>query len=746
MKASLEEAPDAAMTVESLQLELKRCRRELDEGRKQMEQMGRSEAWLAGENRLLEMVAAGDPLPAVLDALCRLVEELSSGCLCSILLLDANGNRLWHGAAPSLPASYTKAIDGSGIDPQKGPCARAAFLREQIIVSNASTDAQGFEYRDLALAHGLLACWSTPIMSCTGSVLGTFAIYWRKPSLPSAQQERIIGQMTHLAAVAIERNRTEAALQESEEQFHEAMRAAKARFEGILEIAEDAIISVGSDQCILLFNKGAEKAFGYAQAEVIGKPLDVLLPQRFNRAHMEHIREFGKSPEISRLMAQRREVFGRRKDGREFPAEASISKLDLGGELVFTVILRDITERKRAAEALRASEQLACGQVVALTRTLDALAMESSPDRLVEHVLRTITGQLNAHSISVWKRDAASGLVALEFAFEDGKLVTKSDPQAVSTSLSLPVENIWPWPEVFRTGKPRLQEDIRLGPDFPWRDHLLSQGVITILLVPMLIAGQVDGVIGICFRRLRAFRPEEIELAQALAHQARLAMQLTRLSEQSRHSAVVAERNRMARDVHDTLAQGFTGVIVQLEAAADATSKGFAQEAGTHLERAGELARESLREARRSVQALRPQALEENRWSEALDGLIKKMTAGTGLRSEFVLRGQPMPLPADWEENLLRIGQEVLTNALRHAGATEFKTHLVFAPEEIRLELRDNGRGFDPESKQDGFGLLGVRERVEGMGGQIAIQSAKGGGSAILITLPLKSELQAAGL
>jgi signal transduction histidine kinase len=138
--------------------------------------------------------------------------------------------------------------------------------------------------------------------------------------------------------------------------------------------------------------------------------------------------------------------------------------------------------------------------------------------------------------------------------------------------------------------------------------------------------------------------------------------------------------------------------------------------------------------------------LEENRWSEALDGLIKKMTAGTGLRSEFVLRGQPMPLPADWEENLLRIGQEVLTNALRHAGATEFKTHLVFAPEEIRLELRDNGRGFDPESKQDGFGLLGVRERVEGMGGQIAIQSAKGGGSAILITLPLKSELQAAGL
>jgi PAS domain S-box-containing protein len=743
MKASLEDAPDAAMTVESLQLELKRCWRELDESRRRVEQLGHSETLLAGENRLLEMVAAGEPLPELLDALCRLLEELSSGCLCSILLSDPNGDRLRHGAAPSLPASYTKAIDGTAIDPRKGPCARAAHLREQVIVANVFTDTQGFEFRDLALAHGLLACWSTPIMARAGSVLGTFAIYWRKPSFPSEQQERIIGQMTHLAAVAIERHRTEAALQESEEQFHEAMRAAKARFEGILEIAEDAIISVGSDQRILLFNKGAEKVFGYEQAEVIGKPLNVLLPQRFNHTHTEHIREFGKSSEISRLMAQRREVFGRRKDGREFPAEASISKLDLGGELVFTVILRNITERKRAAEALRASEQLACGQVVALTRTLDALAMESAPDRLVEHVLRTITGQLNAHGISVWQRDQASGLVGLEFAFEDDKLVMKSDPQIASISLSLPAENIWPWPEVFRTGNPRLLEDIRLGPDFPWRNHLLSQGVVTILLVPMLIAGQVDGVIGIRFTRLRAFQPEETELAQALAHQARLAMQLTCLSEQSRQSAVMVERNRMARDVHDTLAQGFTGVIVQLEAAADATSKGLAQEAGTHLDRAGNLARESLREARRSVQALRPQALEENPWSEALDGLIKKMTAGTGLRSEFVLRGQPMPLPADWEENLLRIGQEVLTNVLRHAGATELKTQLVFAPGEIRLELRDNGCGFDPEGKHDGFGLLGMRERVEGMGGQITIQSARGAGSAILVALPLKNKLSA---
>jgi GAF domain-containing protein len=153
--------------------------------------------------------------------------------------------------------------------------------------------------------------------------------------------------------------------------------------------------------------------------------------------------------------------------------------------------------------------------------------------------------------------------MVFEFAFESGRLVTKSDTVIGTVNPSLPIKDIWPWSEVFRTGKPSVLEDIRKGPIFPWRDHLLAQGVITILVVPMLVAGQAAGVIGIRFTRQRAFRAGEIELAQALANQAMLAIQLTRLSAQSRQSAVVAERNRMARDIHDTLAQGFTSVILQ---------------------------------------------------------------------------------------------------------------------------------------------------------------------------------------
>jgi PAS domain S-box-containing protein len=691
----------------------------------------RAEALVAGEKRVLEMIARGGALTAILDALCRYGEEPAGNVLVSILLVSSDGKSLRHGAAPSLPKSYTTAIDGGLIGPRSGSCGTAAYRREPVIVSDIATDPLWEQYRHIALEHGLRACWSTPIFSTASEVMGTFAFYLREPGNPTSEQRNLIEQMTHLAAVAIERERAEAALRGSE-----------SRFQGILEIAEDAIISVDSDQRILLFNQGAEKVFGYAATELIGKPLGLLMPQRFSHAHRKHVRDFAASPEVSRTMAQRREVFGRRKDGREFPAEASISKLVLGEEVVFTVILRDVTERKEAAEALRASAQLARGQAEALTRTLDALAKESAPDRLVEHVLRTITEQLEAHSSSIWLRNEGTGLMSFEFAFEEGRLLTKSDAVLAKISPTLKIEEVSPWPEIFRTGKPGVLEDIRQGPAFPWREHVLSLGVITILIVPMLIAGQVEGVVGIRFTRKRSFRPEETDLAQALAHQAMLACQLRRLSRQSRQAAVAAERNRMARDIHDTLAQGFTGVIVQLEAIEEAMSQGLAAKAGEYLTRAGELARESLQEARRSVQALRPQTLEEKDLCEALESLFRKMTAGTNVQAEFIVRGKPPELPVEWEENLLRIGQEVLTNVLRHAQATKFNVQLAFDKGEIHLNMHDNGSGFDPAGRHDGFGLHGMRERVEGMGGRLSIQSAKGQGTAISIVLPFVNTLE----
>jgi PAS domain S-box-containing protein len=402
----------------------------------------------------------------------------------------------------------------------------------------------------------------------------------------------------------------------------------------------------------------------------------------------------------------------------------------------------DIEDLKQTADALRSSEQFARGQGEALRHILDALAHESSPDRIVEHVMRTITEELCAHSCSVWSKDTSSGLLHFGFSLVSGEFRTNTDARYGASFPSDRLGEIWRGVDLFDSGQPQLVEDIREGPDFPWRSDLLAHGIISVLVVPMLVAGEVRGIVGIRFDRKRLLRPEEIQLAQTLANQAMLAMHLSRISAQSRQAAVLAERNRLARDIHDTLAQGFTGIIIQLEAADDATSQGLAKEAGEHVRRAGVLARESLQEARRSVRALRPQALEHMDLSEALKQMLRKMTEGTALRTKLSIFGTPSLLAADWEEHLLRICQEVLTNTLRHSQAGKFDVGLAFTSDAICLELRDDGRGFQPSANPEGFGLLGIRERVEGMGGAFALDSSPGKGTCISVTLPFITNSQ----
>ena len=414
------------------------------------------------------------------------------------------------------------------------------------------------------------------------------------------------------------------------------------------------------------------------------------------------------------------------------PTEADLALIEGGARIALIAI-----ERQRSLEALQASERLARGQAEALTLVLDALSRETDPDQTVEHVLRTVTAQLVAHSSSVWLRDEASGLMVFEFALEEGKFKTKTEATIAKISPSLPVHAIIPWPEIFRTGKPSVLEDIREGPDFPWRAHVLAQGIVTILVVPMMVVGEVQGVIGVRFTQKRTFRVEELELAKALANQAMLAIQLARLSTQSRQSAIIEERNRMARDIHDTLAQGFTGVILHTEAAEEAMSRKRMDVVSGHLRGAGEIARDGLREARRSVRALRPLALEEKKLAQALEELILKLTVGTAVQATFKLQGEPRDLPPETETNFLRIGQEALTNAIRHARPTKIDVLLAFSERELRLSMCDNGCGFDPNLKSSGFGLQGMAERAEGMGGQFSIQSASGKGTTISVTIPL---------
>ncbi|MDI7921491.1 sensor domain-containing protein [Ferirhizobium litorale] len=164
---------------------------------------------LQGQARLLEMIARSEPLPGILDALVRLVEAELDGISCSILLLDHDDRRLRTGAAPSLPAAYSQLIDGISIGPGVGSCGTAAWRGEPVVVSDIMSDPLWADYRGLAAEYGLRSCWSTPIMTAGRHVLGTFALYSGEARSPGKRETDLVAMATHLAGIAVERQRTE---------------------------------------------------------------------------------------------------------------------------------------------------------------------------------------------------------------------------------------------------------------------------------------------------------------------------------------------------------------------------------------------------------------------------------------------------------------------------------------------------------------------------------------------------------
>lgn len=397
----------------------------------------------------------------------------------------------------------------------------------------------------------------------------------------------------------------------------------------------------------------------------------------------------------------------------------------------------DVTEHKCAEEALRASEQVARGQVEALVQNLDILATAPAPKNLIGQMLSTIGRFLNAQSVILWLFDERNESLVLRAAAE-GANFGATDPEhpLIKNPLSWKEDKVLQ--EIVFTGAPVICEDVEHDPRLSsaGRDYFRSKGTKKLLTIPTLVGGHVKGFIGIRHQDRPPYRREEVELAQALAHQTMFAVQLDQFAEQSQQAAVLQERNRMARDIHDTLAQGFTGVIMQLEAAEKAIEHRRSKQADEHLRRAGRLARQSLSEARRSVHALRPEALKEGHFWNALKGMIKSITVGTVLHPTFELQGKVDQLPPVWQENLLHIGQEALANTIKYAHAHKFGTRLMYDPKELRLEFSDDGDGIKAQNRHDGRGLAGIRERVEQMGGQLKITSSRGKGTKITVVLP----------
>jgi PAS domain S-box-containing protein len=209
-----------------------------------VEDRRRAETLLAGEKRVLESIATGEPLSVSLRQLCLLVEELCPACVsCSILLLDPETKKLWHVASPSVPLAYTQSIDGFTIGPEVSCCGTAAYHGRQVVASDIATDPLWNEFRDVALANGLRACWSTPILSDLSRVLGTFAMFSDTPSSPSPEDQAVIEQITHLASIAIERQLSQMSLTKALDE----VKTSEGRLRAIIDTIPGLVWSAASD-------------------------------------------------------------------------------------------------------------------------------------------------------------------------------------------------------------------------------------------------------------------------------------------------------------------------------------------------------------------------------------------------------------------------------------------------------------------------------------------------------------------
>jgi two-component system NarL family sensor kinase len=259
--------------------------------------------------------------------------------------------------------------------------------------------------------------------------------------------------------------------------------------------------------------------------------------------------------------------------------------------------------------------------------------------------------------------------------------------------------------------------------------------------IPLYAGKKKLGVMNVASPEWRGLSPEDLQLLYTIGDLLAIAVERARLFDRSARLGAVEERNRLAREIHDTLAQGLAAAGLQLESAEAFLETGpDTERARAALSRALDLTRLNLDEARRSVLDLRAAPLEGRSLPEALEVLADRWEAETGIAARFAVVNRARPLPPRVEVALYRVCQEALTNVARHAGAGRASVRLVATPEAVRLVVEDDGRGFDP-SRVDGDrqGLVGMGERVEMLGGTLDVQSAPGGAiTRIEATVPLE--------
>lgn len=468
------------------------------------------------------------------------------------------------------------------------------------------------------------------------------------------------------------------------------LNAAK-RLAGLLDSAMDAIISVDEAQRIVLYNRAAERIFGWPSGEVRGQPLEKLLPERFRGRHADHVRRFGTTGVTSRRMSGSSIVYGLRANGEEFPVDASISQVDTPEGKLYTVILRDVTERIQAEQE---QARLAARLSGLLDSAMDGIITVDDGQRIILY-------NRAAEKIFGWSALQVIGrpldiLMPKRFRARHGEQMRQFGQTGVTSR---------------RMGGDRVIYGVRSnGEEFPM-DASISQ---------------LDTPEGKLFTVILRDVTERVRAQHELAS---FAAEASGVREQ--------EKSRIARELHDELAQSLTALKMDTMWLKDRVHG----EPAAKLEAMLTMLDSAVASTRRIAADLRPLVLDDLGLVPAIEWLVQNFVQRTGVRCELDI-DEALELGEPYATAVFRMVQESLQNVAKHARASEVRVNVARKDGAMELAVQDNGIGFrtDDPRKPQSLGLVGLRERAHLLRGEVDITSEAGVGTRVHARIPLKED------
>ncbi len=537
-----------------------------------------------------------------------------------------------------------------------------------------------------------------------------------------------------------------------------------------LESAPIAIVTTDTSGRILYVNSRLSETFGYAPGELLGRQIEVLIPERFRSLHLGHRAGYLENPHV-RSMGSNMDLAGRRKTGSEFPIEVGLSYVHVNGSMLIMATVSDISRRKQVEDLLESRVQQRTRELEQRRRvseglrdTLAILNSNHSLDEILAHIVLQATQLLYADASAIYSladgqealvlkacygiseaqlkeasaivAESSSGETVLEYRSETSNAA--ADPDAgTDSSLATDPGSDSPLSD-FASGVEKGRTLITTVERPRWNPSgqaLMETGYQALLSVPLLVKDAGYGNLMLYYSEPRQFSPEEIELALAVGDQAALAIENARLRSQIERTAVTAERNRIARDLHDSVTQTLFSATLIAEVLPKLWERSR-DESERRLEELRQLTRGALAEMRTLLLELRPATLIEVEIGELLRQLTEATTGRTRAPVTLSLEGSCQP-PPDVKIAFYHIAQEALNNVAKHARAGHSSVHLRCDNDHFELSVGDDGRGFIlSEVTPEHLGLTIMRERAEDIGASLHIESSIDEGTVISVAWP----------